>query len=271
VGHRLVHLLAGEPVIALIDGDILAYEKASAAEVRYDWNGDKDPAITLKKDPEDVFAEVGRTIDGIRRRLGATRAVVCLSDLDSKYWRKDIYPFYKAARVKTAKPLLLKDVKHHLLKHGAYVRPMLEADDVMGILATHPDLLPGKKVIVSADKDMKTIPGALYNPDKGQYREISEMEADYWHFWQTLTGDPTDGFPGCPRVGKQRAAAILDPIFESNTDEKCRAWEAIVAAYAKRGLNEHYALTQARLARICRHTDYDFEKKEVILWNPPLQ
>ena len=257
-------------MIALIDGDLLAYEKASAAEERFDWNEDGKPAQVLKKDLSEVCADVDRAIASYRRKLGAKRAVVCLSDLTGNYFRKSLYPFYKGNRVGVVKPLLLKDVKAHLVADGAYVRPALEADDVLGILATHPTLLPGEKVIVSRDKDLATIPGLLFNPDKDdEPRRITEMEADYFHLTQTLTGDTTDGYPGCPGIGEQRAKKILDPIFESNADEKARAWKAIVAAYAKKKLPESYALTQARIARICRHTDYDYAKKEVILWTPP--
>ena len=259
-------------MIALIDGDILAYEKAATAETRYDWNQDGNPTQVLKKEPAEVFAEVDRALAGYRRLLGAQRVVVCLSDPDSN-WRKGIYPLYKSNRLKTVKPLLLKEVKQHLIEQGAYVRPTLEADDVMGILATHPDILPGEKVIVSIDKDMKTIPGLLFNPDvDSKPQHISRLDADYWHLYQTLVGDTTDGYPGCPKIGKDRAHKLLHPIFEEMAQEGAclaDAWRAVVATFAKKGLNEQYALTQARISRICRHTDYDYERKEVKLWNPP--
>jgi DNA polymerase-1 len=37
----------------------------------------------------------------------------------------------------------------------------------------------------------------------------------------------------------------------------------------KHGLSEEYMLRQARLARILRASDYDFKRKEPILWLPP--
>jgi DNA polymerase-1 len=264
-------------VIALIDGDLLAYSRASAAEERYDWNGDGKPSQVLKKDLSEVCLEVDRAIASYRRKLGATRAVVCLSDLTGNYFRKAIYPFYKGNRVGVVKPLLLKDVKAHLIADGAYVRPGLEADDVLGILATHPTLLPGEKVIVSIDKDLATIPGLLFNPDKDDApRQISEIDADYFHLMQALTGDTTDGYPGCPGIGPVRASKILDDaldmrcaLMRSDITRVQAMWLDVVRTYAKKKLPESYALTQARIARICRHTDYNFDTKEVILWNPP--
>ena len=50
-------------------------------------------------------------------------------------------------------------------------------------------------------------------------------------------------------------------------DEK-EAWQVVVETYASKGLTEEEALQQARVARILRHTDYDVEKEEVVLWKP---
>jgi hypothetical protein len=43
-----------------------------------------------------------------------------------------------------------------------------------------------------------------------------------------------------------------------------------VKAYDKAGLSEEEALTQARVARICRAEDYDRKSKKVNLWEPPV-
>jgi DNA polymerase-1 len=72
-------------------------------------------------------------------------------------------------------------------------------------------------------------------------------------------GDPTDGYSGCPKIGAVTAKKIL---------EKGATWNAVVAAYAKQNLNETYALTQARLARILRYSDWDLETGQLKLWEP---
>lgn len=135
--------------------------------------------------------------------------------------------------------------------------PGLEADDVMGILATK----PGKhqRVIISQDKDMKTIPGALWR--EGQVEHITEQQADYWHMYQTLVGDASDGFKGCPSIGPKKAEALLKGAEN--------LWAVVKATYIKQGLTEADALKQARLARILRWTDWDSDKKEPRLWTPP--
>ena len=45
-------------------------------------------------------------------------------------------------------------------------------------------------------------------------------------------------------------------------------WEAVLAEYKRQELDENYALTQARLARILRASDWDSKKKKPILWSP---
>ena len=83
-------------------------------------------------------------------------------------------------------------------------------------------------------------------------------EADRWHLAQTLIGDPTDNYKGCPKIGAVGAKKILD---------KDCSWAAVVAAYEKAGLSEEDALAQARVARILRFEDVD-EDMNPILWTP---
>ena len=118
----------------------------------------------------------------------------------------------------------------------------------------------------SIDKDMRTVPGLHFRMCRAgeEVVEVSEEEADHTHLMQTLTGDRTDGYPGCPGVGPVSAARILSAEFAPGETP----WDAVVAAYEKKGLTEADALMNARVARICRVADYDFKKKEVILWNP---
>jgi len=74
---------------------------------------------------------------------------------------------------------------------------------------------------------------------------------------QTLMGDSTDNYKGCPKVGLKTAEKIL---AENST------WETVVAAFEKAGLSEEDALENARLARILRDGEYNNETGEVKLW-----
>ena len=129
----------------------------------------------------------------------------------------------------------------------------------------------GCGVIVSADKDMGTVPGLWVRKLGDPVRKVASGEADALHMKQALMGDAVDGYGGCPGVGAVGAAKIVaqfyDPVSDSFDGAAC--WGAVLAAYAKKGLGEDEALRNARVARILRDGDYDRKKEEVLLWSPP--
>ena len=143
--------------------------------------------------------------------------------------------------------------------YHAHTIPLLEADDVLGILAT--DGAFKRNIIISIDKDMLTIPCEYYNMDSEITEVIDEAMADHMFFFQTLVGDSVDNYKGCPGIGPKKATELLL--------SKGVKWKTIIDAYDKAGLSEDHALVQARVARILRHNDYDYEKQEVKLWEPP--
>lgn len=273
------------PTIALMDGDIFAYEIAAGAEEPIHW-GDGLWTLHAWEEPAKVRLE-GR-IEELSDSIGADRIIVALSD--DTNWRKDVLPSYKENRSGQRKPMLLNILKDHLAEnYETFILPGLEADDVLGILATWRKL-KGDKVIVTKDKDLQTIPGLHFlshREDEGVF-EVSEEQADKWHLIQTLAGDITDGYQGCPGVGIETARKIIEEPFgweqyehtfksgprAGTTETRWRKrevdspWEAVVSHFEKAGLSEDEALVQARVARICRASDYDFKKKEVKLWTP---
>lgn len=256
----------------LIDADIIAYKLAAANEQRYNWGTDEETgeevtSLIVNEDFEDVTRQLHEDLEKLMIETQADEYIICLSD-DNYNWRKKVLPSYKQHRKNSIRPELLYPLKDFLYENfSSYRRETLEADDVMGILSTHPKLMPGRKIIVSEDKDMKTIPGWLYNPAKDKKpRLVGELEANLYHMRQTLTGDATDGYKGCPGAGDKAFDKLLDGWIEGDWLD---LWERVVSVYEKKGLTEFDAITQARVARICRHTEYNFTQKEVIYWNPP--
>ena len=130
----------------------------------------------------------------------------------------------------------------------------LEADDAMGIYATqHPG-----NIIVSPDKDMKQIPGKLYNLE--DTITITPEEGAKWHLIQPLAGDQTDGYSGVPGIGVKRAETLFN--------KEGYSWATVVKAFTDKGLTEEDALLNARLARILTIEDYETEQQEPKLWTP---
>lgn len=246
--------------VGLVDADILAYQAAAVTEDRIDWDGDGN----VSQYPHDIqraYDICDTTIGEYMDNLKLTKVIICLTDKVN--FRKSILPTYKENRKGSMKPIHLTALKKYLAdNYTSYERPGLEADDVMGILSTHPKLIKGKKVIISIDKDMRQIPGYLFNPNKNTKPELIKKEdGDHYHLVQTLTGDPTDGYSGCPGIGPKKAELILN-----RTDGT--PWERILHAYADKELTEQDALAQAQVARICQWENYDYDNAEVIPWLP---
>lgn len=250
--------------VLLIDGDVLVYRTAFAAETAIDWG---DGLHTLHSDANAAASMIDFQIMHLGDQLDAQQIIVALTCHETPNFRKSFFPTYKQNRTEKRKPLIWKAMRDHLIKEwDAKIKPNLEADDVLGILSTlsHPK---EQRIIVSIDKDFKTIPGLFYNMldgKSGQIQEIDEREADYNFMIQTLTGDVVDNYPGCQGIGPKSAAKIVNKDM-SLMD----MWVSVLLAYAKAGFGVEYALNQARCARILRAGDYNFKKKEPILWNPP--
>lgn len=250
----------------LLDGDVIAFILAANAEQRIDWGDEVTTSVTNEAGLKDQIKE---RIEGFLERLNADQVIVCLGQ--KPYFRNALWPEYKAHRSAGWKPKLLDQVKDILASgYKSYARPSLEADDVLGILATHPRLIEGEKVIVTSDKDLKQIRGTHWNPLKPKEPEVSvhEVEGDDFFLFQTLTGDQCDGYPGCPGIGPVKAKKILHPegglCYRTIHD----LWPEMEKAFMSKGKTAADCLTQARVARILRWTDWDYQRKEVILWNP---
>lgn len=254
----------------LIDADVLAYRAASAVEKIVSFDGDNHfPLASLAEAEHAFFTQLSTLLD----RLDTDDYALCFSDDHNGGFRRRLFPGYKANRDGKPRPVVLHALREKLM-HGEYrdgdiyIKPGLEADDCIGILATYPHFQPRRrKVVVSVDKDMKSIPGFFFDmgkPDLG-IREITREDADLWHMTQTLIGDAADGYPGCPKVGPMTARKLFDGI-----PRDCEhLWPVVVKAFEERGLTEDDALVQARLARILRAEDWNFNTREVKLWQPP--
>ena len=244
----------------LIDGDIIAYKVASSCEEAVNWGND---FWTLHADAMEGKAQVDVFIEDLKENLNASKVRLFLTGKIN--FRLDLFDDYKANRKTVRKPMILPALREHMLdKWDATLEEGIEADDLIGIAATEPEAKDS--IAVSVDKDFRAIPCKLYNPDKPEegIADINEDEADRHHLFQTLVGDSSDNYKGCPSFGPVKANKLLD-----NSASAEDAWDNVLTQFDKAGLSSKHALVQARLARILRHGDYDFESKKVKLWTPP--
>lgn len=232
----------------LVDGDIVAFKAATIAETPINWG---DGVWTLHAHEQDVIASCCDFMSKISIESGCDEIITCLSG--DYLYRKDVAPYYKQNRKGIRKPMLLNFAKEFLSeKFNGLVEDKLEADDLLGILGSSDNTT----VIWSADKDLLTVPA--YHLIEGRVVEIDKEEADYHFLYQTLVGDSTDNYKGCPSVGSVKANRLLE--------KEGATWDTVVKAYAAQGLGEEVAIENARLARILRANEYNFETKEVTLW-----
>jgi len=190
----------------------------------------------------------------LTERTGLKDIVVAISAPTN--YRKTVNPEYKANRKNTRRPLCLKPLIEFIKEeYNHVVLDDIEADDVMGILATQD---PEKYLIVSDDKDMLTIPDAHIWKD-GVVTHITPEEAYENFICQALKGDATDGYYGISGVGEVKARRII----EKHRGSEASIWEGVLKAYKG---DEEAALMNARMARILTHKLWD---EKPILWTPP--
>jgi len=235
----------------LIDADYIVYKCCAATETEIDFGED---LIVVTSRFSEAYEYVERELYNIASDLGCFDDSILFFS-DSINFRKSIDPAYKGHRNRK-KPCGYKRVINKLKEdYHVVMMPTLEADDAMGIYATK----EGGHIICSPDKDMRQIPGELY--DFTQEVSTITPEGGYqWHLIQTLAGDQTDGYAGVPGIGIKRAVTL----FEKDG----YTWDTVVKAFAEKDLSEDVALMNARLAKILQVEDYDFTNQEPRLWSP---
>ena len=152
-------------------------------------------------------------------------------------------------------------------------RPRIEADDILGMMASE-----GLATAVTIDKDLRSVPGWHWNPEKEEDPVyVSEEEADFNLYTQWISGDLSDNIFGVWNWGPRKAEKLL-----SNTDRNL--WdEAVFELFRTNPRPEHkkipqiesmeadeYALSQAICVRILRSGEFNKENEEVNLWIPNL-
>ena len=206
---------------ALIDGDIILYESAYAAQ-----------SIEEVPDWELVESIVNRKIEQICYDVDADSYELFLSSSGS--FRHNAYPMYKQNR--STKPIHYANLCSYLLyqKTSSVSAPLLEADDELAI-AYNDD--PDNCIICTRDKDLRQVPCLLYSwpvynlPSIGPLRIQNEGQLEWrdgrvlgdgypWFIYQTLVGDPTDNYGGCPGIGPKKVMKALEKCVYPEDYEK---------------------------------------------------
>ena len=245
--------------IVYVDADLLLHRAAWANSDNVEW----EPGVVSIDEDLDA-AQVQFDLNLTEVLSGVEYACYALAFSSGLNFRKRLNPSYKANRDRTKRPGIMTALKDWAMnEYPSLMMKGLEADDILGISGTqHKDI-----VMASFDKDMLTVPGLHYNwrkPELGVFR-VGEREADLKFLEQCITGDSTDGYYGIKGLGPKKAQKIL----AGATDFNDGLWR-VAQAYACRGYSYDYMLTQMRMARILRSTDWDRTNHQPILFDPNL-
>ncbi|PPF76568.1 flap endonuclease [Subtercola sp. Z020] len=196
--------------------------------------------------PDTVRSPDGSPVNAVRGLLdmiaklvadfSPTSLVACWDDAWRPSWRVDLIPSYKEHRVARVVPggLDVEEVPPLLTQQIPLIRevleafgivvlgaPDMEADDVIGTLATHAD---GPVDVVTGDRDLFQLvddqaPVRVIYTARGMSR-LELVTADvlttkygitpsqYVDF-AVMRGDPSDGLPGVAGIGEKTAATLL--------------------------------------------------------------
>lgn len=219
-------MVVDNPVI-VYDVDRLCYAAGYAAE-------HKQPDGTTEVEP------LSHVLQTVKQSLNKTLRDLKAEDGDRGWWlflsgpgnfRFDVATIrpYKGNRTQP-KPFHYEAIRKYLVEQWASeVTFGYEADDAVCMKMYEEG--PGA-ICCGVDKDFLQIPGLHYNPVKEEWKQISEREAWMAYWTQVLTGDSIDAIVGCPKIGKVKAAKILDGA-RSEQDAYRRCLEAYKVAYDK--------------------------------------
>ena len=239
----------------LIDADWLLYAACSACECDIRWD---EWINTLHLEQSDAKSYITHQVQKWQEATGVNDVVMCLSSYPT--FRHQLSTEYKANRTGRRKPLGLRDLRTWLsAEWPTRCHENLEADDVMGILMTNGQYRD--PIMVTADKDMRTIPGKLLRMDAMEINTLGDANRNW--MTQALVGDTSDNYPGLKGFGPVKAEKLL-----ADCKTLPEMWDTVVGAYRKGGETFGAALLNARMARILRYGDYDFTSGSVELWDP---
>ena len=217
-------------------------------------------------------------------RENPTATVAVIFDAPGKTFRDDLFSAYKANRPPLEEEMRLQiDAIHTFVEAlglPLLIVPGVEADDVIGTLATQATALGRDTLISSNDKDFAQLVNAhvrLEDSEQGggldeagvqeKFQVAPNQIVDYL----ALMGDKADNIPGVPGVGKKTAAkwlqehGDLDTVIEKAGEVKGKIGERLRENLGKLPLSRELAtikcdVEMSHSAETLEHSPRNYEK-----------
>jgi len=230
-------------MLALIDGDIVAYRCSASAE----------------HEPEDIAVlRVDIMMRDILRETESDEYKCFLTGPGN--FRYDIYPEYKANRKDKPKPVHLQACRDFLVESwNAIISNGNEADDLIGIEATACDDMMGY-IICSIDKDLKQIPGNHWNFVTKDKVFVTPLDGLKSFYKQLILGDVSDNIPGYDGKARQKWPKFMQGYHDmiDNLADEIDMYEYVRNIYTN---DAHNIILNGKLLFI--------QRKEGEHWVPP--
>ncbi len=204
------------------------------------------PNLTNKKGfPTSAIFGVLNMLRKLKEQFNPEEILVVF-DAKGKNFRHELYPLYKANRLAMPEDLAVQIEPLHrliqLLGFPLYLKSGVEADDVLGTLATRYAREGRQVLIISSDKDLAQLLAPLIGiHDQMKNTDITNeyliekfgVPAAQLIDFLALTGDTSDNVPGVPGVGPKTAAkwlnefGSLDAIIANHSGIRGKVGEAL--------------------------------------------
>lgn len=235
-------------MIALIDGDSVAYRPAASCE-----------PTKAKLEREPLEYALGRCNDLMHRILYDTNASSYeLYIGGGKNFRHIIDPNYKANRETMVRPQHLEDVRGYMVtKWHAKVVEGIEAEDAVGIAAY---AASEDTIICHIDKDLNQYPGLHYNFVTGETYYVTPLDGWRSFYTQLIMGDRVDNIQGYDGKMRQTIPKFLQPYIDQIQEASSEAamYQIVHSIYE---LGDEALLRNGRLLYLQKRFDDE--------WNPP--
>ena len=154
------------------------------------------------------------------------RAVVCCFGQESATYRTEAYPPYHASRPEMPEALRKQwgeaPALYEALGFTVLDSPDLEADDLLGALATAETAAGGHTLILTGDRDLfqcasESVTVLIQRTGGKGPQAVGPDDVREWYGidpervpdFIALRGDPSDGLPGAKGIGEKTAADLL--------------------------------------------------------------
>jgi|TARA_B110000211_G_scaffold215159_1_gene257143 5'-3' exonuclease len=196
-------------IIGIVDGDVLIYRACNKAI----------------KEELDVRKTFDKIYDEVKMNTACDKYSLHISGGGN--FRKEIkQDFLKYKGKRREKPENYLECRDYVTKnHNPIMVPNYEADDTASVEAYKYIKENQLYMLITLDKDWKTIGGLFYNLLYNNLFAVSTVEGIEFFHQQLLTGDAVDNIPGIEGVGPVKANRILK---DKNLKDQ---FKAIIKAY----------------------------------------